>query len=158
LMSLPHSDLTRGPDRPPPLELAGERIAATICYESLFGAQQLHYLPDATLLVNVSNDAWFGNSIAPHQHLQIARMRAAEVGRYLLRSTNTGVSAVIDPFGRVVSRLPQFEPAILRDTVQGFTGRTPYAVWGNYLVVVAALAVLALGALAARRVSRPARN
>jgi apolipoprotein N-acyltransferase len=158
LMSLPHTDLLPGADSPPPLELAGERIAATICYESLFGAQQLHYLPDATLLVNVSNDAWFGDSIAPHQHLQIARVRAAEAGRYMLRSTNTGVSAVIDPFGRVVSRLPQFETAALRGSVQGFTGRTPYAVWGNYLVVTAALMALIGAGLAAWRLSLPARD
>ena len=83
----------------PPMQIAGELVAVTICYEDVFGAEQLHYLPDATLLVNVSNDAWFGDSIAPHQHLQIARVRAAEAGRYLLRATNTGVTAIIDPHG-----------------------------------------------------------
>ena len=144
LMSLPYSDAVPGPDGQPPLDFAGERIAVTICYEDVFGAEQLHYLPEATLLVNVSNDAWFGNSIAPHQHLQIARVRAAEAGRYLLRATNTGVSGIIDPHGRVVAASPQFEPHVLKGTVEGFTGLTPYARWGNTGVVIAALLVLLL--------------
>ena len=122
----------------------------TICYEDLFGAEQLHYVPAATILVNVSNDAWFGDSIAPHQHLDIARVRAAEVGRYMLRATNTGVSAIIDPSGRVVARSPQFEPDLLEGAVQGFTGSTPYARWGNFAVVLIALAVL-LAAYVSRR-------
>ncbi|MEE8249062.1 MAG: nitrilase-related carbon-nitrogen hydrolase, partial [Gammaproteobacteria bacterium] len=126
----------------PPLDVAGEKIAVTICYEDVFGAEQLHYFPEATLLVNVSNDAWFGDTIAPHQHLQIARVRAAEVGRYLLRATNTGVSAIIDARGGVVARSPQFEPHVLKGAVQGFTGATPYVRWGNYGVVIGALVVL----------------
>ena len=95
------------------------------------------------MLVNVSNDAWFGDSIAPHQHLDIARIRAAEVGRYLLRATNTGISAIIDPSGRVVAQSPQFEPQLLEGAVQGFTGSTPYVRWGNFAVVLIALIVLA---------------
>jgi apolipoprotein N-acyltransferase len=142
LLELPYTDGVPGPKNPPPIDLAGERIAATICYEDVFGAEQLHYLPDATLLVNVSNDAWFGDSIAPHQHLQIAQVRAAEAGRYLLRSTNTGITAVIDPRGQVVQTVPQFEAAVLKHTVRGYTGATPYARWGNYLVIVAAALVL----------------
>ena len=142
LMSLPYTDAVRGEAGQPPLDVAGEKIAVTICYEDVFGAEQLHYLPEATLLVNVSNDAWFGDTIAPHQHLQIARVRAAEVGRYLLRATNTGISGIIDPHGRVVARSPQFEPHVLKGTVQGFTGATPYVRWGNYGVVIGALVVL----------------
>ena len=142
MMSLPNIDAVPGPDEQPPLEIFGERIAVTICYEDVFGSEQLDYLPDASLLVNVSNDAWFGDSIAPHQHLQIARLRAAEVGRYLLRSTNTGLTAIIDPNGRVVAQLPQFEPGVLEGSVQGFTGLTPYARWGNYPVILGAMLVL----------------
>jgi apolipoprotein N-acyltransferase len=142
LMTLPYTDAVPGDADQPPLDLAGERIAVTICYEDVFGAEQLHYLPGATLLVNVSNDAWFGDSIAPHQHLQIAQLRAAEAGRYLLRSTNTGISAVIDPRGRVAARIPQFEPGVLEYAVQGFTRATPYARWGNYPVVLLAFALL----------------
>ncbi len=144
LMSLPYSDAVSGAAGQPPLDVAGEKIAVTICYEDVFGAEQLHYFPEATLIVNISNDAWFGDSIAPHQHLQIARVRAAETGRYVLRATNTGVSAIIDPLGRVVARSPQFEPHVLKGTVQGFTGATPYVRWGNYAVVIGALIVLLL--------------
>jgi apolipoprotein N-acyltransferase len=143
LMNLPTGDAIPGAADQPPIEAAGEKLAITICYEDVFGAEQLQYLADATLLVNVSNDAWFGDSIAPHQHLQIARVRAAEAGRYLLRATNTGVTAVIDPKGRVVDELPQFHTGLLKAEVRGYTGSTPYARVGNYLVVVLALAALA---------------
>jgi len=121
----------------------------------VFGAEQLRYLADSTLLVNVSNDAWFGDSIAPHQHLQIARVRAAEAGRYLLRSTNTGVTAVIDPNGRLVDTLPQFQVGLLKATVRGYTGATPYARVGNWLVVgLALVSLLAVLVAAKRRIAR----
>jgi apolipoprotein N-acyltransferase len=151
LMNLPTGDAIPGPEDQPPLEVSGEKIAVTICYEDVFGAEQLRYLADATLLVNVSNDAWFGDSIAPHQHLQIARVRAAEAGRYLLRSTNTGVTAVIDTHGRVVEELPQFRVGVLKATVRGYTGATPYARVGNWLVVIVALATLATAYATTRR-------
>ena len=142
LMSLPYTDAVPGDPDQPPLDIAGERVGVSICYEDLFGAEQRHYLPEATLLINVSNDAWFGDTVAPHQHLQIARVRAAEASRYLLRATNTGITAVIDPRGRVVARSPAFEPHVLRSAVQGFTGRTPYALWGDWLAVIGATLVL----------------
>jgi apolipoprotein N-acyltransferase len=151
LNNLPSTDMTAGEPDQPPLSIAGERIAVTICYEDLFGAEQLHSLPDATLLVNVANDAWFGDSIGPHQHLQIARVRAAEAGRYLLRATNTGVSAVVDPAGAIVATLPSFQAGVLTATVRGHVGRTPYARWGNYAVVLGASLVLA-AALGWRRI------
>jgi apolipoprotein N-acyltransferase len=151
LMNLPTGDAIPGAADQPPLSVAGEKVAVTICYEDVFGAEQLRYLADATLLVNVSNDAWFGDSIAPHQHLQIARVRAAEAGRYLLRSTNTGVTAIIDPNGRVVDSLPQFHAGVLKATVRGYTGATPYGRVGNYLVVVLALVLLLAVLVAAKR-------
>ncbi|HWN38638.1 MAG TPA: nitrilase-related carbon-nitrogen hydrolase, partial [Gammaproteobacteria bacterium] len=93
-----------------------------------------------------------GDSIAPHQHLQIARVRAAEAGRYLLRATNTGVTAVIDPNGRVVDSLPQFHAGVLKAMVRGYTGATPYARVGNWLVVVLALvSLLAVRVVSLRR-------
>jgi apolipoprotein N-acyltransferase len=146
-MELPNIDTQPGPPGQPPIALLGERIAVTICYEDVFGAEQLDSFPEATLLVNVSNDAWFGDSLAAHQHLQIARMRAAEVRRYQLRSTNTGITAVIDPYGQVVSRLPQFEPGVLRESVRGMTGSTPYIAWGNFAAVLLALGALGAGVL-----------
>ena len=145
LMNLPYTDITAGAPNQPLIDAAGQQIAVTICYEDVFGAEQLRYLPAATLLVDVSNDAWFGDSIAPHQHLQIAQVRAAEAGRYLLRATNTGVTAVVDDAGRVEATLPQFEPAVLKATVRGFEGATPYARVGNWAVVL-----LAIGAVLAR--------
>ena len=140
LMNLPYTDLMPGAPNQPLIDAVGERIAVTICYEDVFGAEQLRYLPEATLLVDVSNDAWFGDSIAPHQHLQIAQVRAAEVGRYLLRATNTGVTSVVDDRGRVEETLPQFEPSVLKATVRGFEGATPYARVGNWAVLLLALA------------------
>jgi apolipoprotein N-acyltransferase len=144
LMNLPSTDAAPGESDQPPLAVAGERLGVTICYEDVFGAEQRHYLPTATLLVNVSNDGWFGDSIAPHQHLQIARLRAAEAGRYLLRATNTGISAIIEPGGAVVATLPPFEQGVLTGTVRGYSGLTPYARFGNLPVVLGALLVLAV--------------
>ncbi|MDX1562932.1 MAG: apolipoprotein N-acyltransferase, partial [Gammaproteobacteria bacterium] len=125
-MNILFPDLEPGEPDQPVIELLGERIAVTICYEDVFGAEQLYAFPDASLMINVSNDAWFGRSIAADQHLQIARMRSLEVRRPQLRATNTGITAVIDPFGRVVDALPPFEPGVLRATVTGVTGTTPY--------------------------------
>jgi apolipoprotein N-acyltransferase len=152
LMNLPYTDITAGAPNQPLLDAAGEQLAATICYEDVFGAEQLRYLPAATLLVDVSNDAWFGDSIAPHQHLQIAQVRAAEAGRYLLRATNTGVTAVVDNLGRVEQVLPQFKPSVLKATVRGFEGATPYARVGNWAVVLLAVgaALATLPAFAGR--------
>ncbi len=155
LMSLPYSDAVPGPDGQPPLDVAGQRIAMSICYEDVFGAEQLHYLPQATLLVNVSNDAWFGDSIAPHQHLEIARVRAAEAGRFLLRATNTGISGIIDPAGNVVATSPQFEPQVLKGTVRGYSGATPYARWGNVAVLTACCVVLLLQFATTKLTMRP---
>jgi apolipoprotein N-acyltransferase len=154
LMNLPYIDLGVGADDQPPLDVAGERLGVTICYEDVFGAEQLRYLADTTLLVNVSNDGWFGESIAIPQHLQIARVRAAEAGRYLLRSANRGITAVIDPHGRVVDTIEPFRAGVLRATVRGYTGGTPYARVGNYLVVGLALVILVAQFAAARAVAR----
>ena len=150
-MNLPTADAIPGDADQPPFTAAGEKLAITICYEDVFGAEQLRYLGDATLLVNVTNDAWFGDSIAPHQHLQIARVRAAEAGRYLLRAANTGVTAVIDPKGALVDTLPQFRVGVLKAAVRGHTGSTPYASVGNYLIVVLCASALAVVFVAARR-------
>ncbi len=147
LMSLPYSDTTAGPPRPPLISVAGHKVALSICYEDAFGAEQLYAFPEASLLVNVSNDAWFGDSIAPHQHLQIAQMRSIEAGRWQLRATNTGITAFIDPRGRLHSRSPQFETAVLSAEVEPRTGRTPYAATGNWPVVTASLGLLLLASL-----------
>jgi len=154
-MDLAFIDTRPGDPAQAPIGLLGERIAVTICYEDVFGAEQLHSFPDATLLVNVSNDAWFGDSIAPHQHLQIARMRSAEVRRWQLRATNTGLTALIDPHGELAASLPQFEPGVLRGTVPGMTGSTPYIVWGDFAVVLLAAVAVAVYRLRTKLTIRP---
>lgn len=143
MLSLPHSDLTPGDDVQPLLETpAGVKLSAAICYEDAYGAEQLYALPDAGILVNVSNDAWFGDSIAPHQHLQIARMRSLEAGRHTIRATNTGISAFIGPKGKVHESGAQFVPVVMTRDVQPMTGSTPYTVFGNWLVLIACSVVL----------------
>ncbi len=151
LMSLPYDDFTPGVSRQPVLSAAGQKLGLTICFEDAFGSEQLGVLRDATLLINVTNNAWFGDSTAPHQHMQIARMRAREAGRYLVRSTNDGITAAIDPQGKIVARLPQFKEAVLRVTVQPMRGLTPYARFGNYPVVLGAGALLAWAVWRRRR-------
>jgi apolipoprotein N-acyltransferase len=142
LHSLPYYDMTPGPEFQAPLKAGGERLAATICYEDAYGADELEELPNATLLVNVTNNAWFGDSSAPHQQLQMARFRAIEAGRFLMRATSNGVTAVIAPDGEVVSRIPQFQAGILRADVQPRTGLTPYAQTGNWPILSLAFLVL----------------
>ena len=142
LMKIPMSDFSAGPNRKPVVRAANEIIGVSICYEDVFGEEIISALPDATLLVNISNDAWFGDSIAPHQHLQMARMRALETGRYMLRATNTGVSAIINEKGNITTSSPQFIPHVTSDKVKSFEGLTPYARFGNWLVIVAAFLLL----------------
>jgi len=154
MMNLPYSDLSRGADRQAPLLVRGTGLAPTICYEDAYGAEQLVFQPAAGVLVNVSNDAWFGDTLAPHQHLQIARMRALETGRPMARATNTGISAFIDERGRVTDVAPQFRPAVLEGGVQPRAGATPYARTGNAPVVGLAVALLVAAFLAGGR--RPA--
>jgi apolipoprotein N-acyltransferase len=146
LMSLPYNDFTAGTSHQAGLAAAGQKLGLTICYEDAFGSQQLEVLRQATLLINVTNDAWFGDSTARHQHLQIARMRALEAGRFLIRAANDGITAAIDAQGTVVASLPQFQEAVLRTEVQPMTGLTPYARLGNYPVVIGALSLLAIAA------------
>jgi apolipoprotein N-acyltransferase len=143
LMSLPYDDFTAGSRHQPILSAAGQKLGMTICFEDAFGSAQLHTLRQATLLINVTNNAWYGDSTAPHQHLQIARMRALEAGRFEVRAANDGITAVIDPRGRIVARLAQFQEDVLRANIQPMTGLTPYARLGNYPVVLATLLLLA---------------
>jgi apolipoprotein N-acyltransferase len=151
LMSLPYDDFTAGPAHQPLFKAAGQKLGLTICYEDAFGARQLDVLREATLLINVTNNAWYGDSTAPHQHLQIARMRALESGRFLVRAANDGITAAIDAHGRVVARLPQFQEAVLRAQVQPMTGLTPYARFGNIPVTGAAILLLAAALWRRRR-------
>jgi apolipoprotein N-acyltransferase len=141
-LAIPLSDFSRGPAHPKPLSLANELVAPNICWEDAFGEDIIRQLPQATLLVNVSNVAWFGDSLAPAQHLQISRMRAIETGRYMLRATNTGVTAIVDARGRVVAKLPEFTQGALEGDAQGYSGASPYVRFGNLPVVALCLGIL----------------
>ena len=150
VLSIPLSDFSRGAPDQAPLALAGQRIAPNICYEDVFGAEIARALPEASLLVNLSNVAWFGDSLAPAQHLAIARLRAVETGRMHLTATNTGITAAIDRDGRVLKRLAQFTEGRLEIEAQGYSGATPYVRLRDWPVVVFSLALLCLFAFRAR--------
>ena len=157
VLQIPLSDFSRGRLDQQPMAIAGQRVAINICYEDVFGEEIINQLPQATLLVNVSNDAWFGRSIGPQQHLQISQMRALETGRYMLRATNTGVTAIIDERGRVLETIEIFTTAALHGSAQGFTGATPYVRTGNYPMLGLAVLLLSIGLLSAFRAARKTR-
>ncbi|MCE7913498.1 MAG: apolipoprotein N-acyltransferase [Nitrosomonas sp. PRO4] len=157
VLQIPLSDFSRGSVDQQPMELAGQRVAINICYEDVFGEEIIYQLPQATLLVNVSNDAWFGRSIGPQQHLQISQMRALETGRYMLRATNTGVTAIINERGQVLQTIEIFTTAALHGLAQGFIGATPYVRTGNYPVLGLAGLLLCVGLLSAFRTVRKTR-
>lgn len=152
LMQIPLGDFTRGAALQAPFAVKDQWLLPNICYEDLFGeeiADQLaasHFSgqPSASILLNMSNIGWFGDSLALPQHLQISQMRSLETGRPMLRATNTGVTAVINPQGKVMAQLPPFTRGTLAATVQGTGGMTPYILYGNGSVV--GLAWLALAA------------
>ncbi|MBI2381666.1 MAG: apolipoprotein N-acyltransferase [Gammaproteobacteria bacterium] len=137
---LPMSAFTAG-ESGAALKSGGITLNPAICYEIAYPLQVAAV--DADAILTVSNDAWFGDSIGPHQHLEIARMRALENGRPLIRATNNGITALVDAQGRVTARLPQFEPGVLSGEIQPTTGRTPFARFGAGLL--AGLAALMLG-------------
>jgi apolipoprotein N-acyltransferase len=149
--NMPMSSFTPGEQQQALLQAAGQRIAASVCYEDAFAEEMRDFLPEATLLVNGSNNAWYGDSLAPHQHLQISRMRALEFGRPMLRATTNGISAIIAPDGKLVKSSPQFETAIVQATVQPMQGATPYIRFGNYPLLIFILVLLGLGFLRGRR-------
>ncbi len=152
LLAIPLSSFSAGETtRPPLLTLAGHQVGIGICYEDAFGRDVNQALPQASFLVNASNDAWFGDSLAPHQHLAMARLRAAETGRWLLRATNTGVSAVIDDRGQVVVRSPQFQVDLLQALVQPRAGATPYVRVGDWGAVALTLLLMVGTVVAGRR-------
>lgn len=128
-IKIPLSDFNSGGDEQQPLNVAGHQLSTTICYEVAYPDLTFSNLPDADLMVTISNDGWFGDSLAPWQHLQIARMRALESARPMLRSTNTGITAVIDHTGMVTAQLPRSEQGVLEAMVQPMRGDTPYISW-----------------------------
>ena len=151
ILKIPLSDFSPGGTDQRPLAVAGQRVAVNICYEDAFGEEIIQQLPEATLLANVSNVAWFGDSLAPAQHLRISRMRALETGRWMLRATNTGVTAIVDSRGDVIARLPTFTEGVLNGKAQGRSGATPYVLAGNYPIVILSLLCIGAGIFSAQR-------
>ena len=151
---LPMSGLSPGEPGQPPLRGAnGIMLGMAICYEIAYPELVRHRGKGADALVTLSNDTWFGGSIGPLQHMQIARMRALENGRYVLRATNNGVTAIIDESGRVAAELPQFVPGVLTGVFHRTRGTTPFARFGSILVVAPLILFLAAvigGRVAAR--------
>jgi len=142
MANIPMSDFARGAEEQKPMRLAGLNAAINICYEDAFGEEIIRALPAADVLINISNVAWFGDSLAPPQHLQIARMRALETGRMMLRATNTGMTAIVGADGRVNQVLPPFTRAALSGDVRAYTGSTPYVRTGNWPIVILTLLIL----------------
>lgn len=155
-LNMPLSDLSRGSKLQKPMQLGSmkrdnssinsQKVAVNICYEDVFGEEIIRQLPAATLLVNISNDAWYGQSNAAYQHMQFSQARALETGRMVLRATNTGATAMIDTHGNVVAQAPNFTQTTLNVTTQGYTGSTPYVRWGNELfLAICFIAFLFIG-------------
>lgn len=134
-VKIPMSDIASGDEDQPLLTVAGVPVGISICFEEAFARNVIRDLPEAKLLVNVSNDAWFERSHELHQHHTIARMRALEAGRYMIRSTNTGITSLIGPHGEVVKQLPKFETGVLKAEVQPLSGATPFVRWGDLMIV-----------------------
>jgi len=148
---VPMSDFNAG-TAPRPLLRVGKRLAGvSICYEDVFPAEVTEALPEAAYLINVSNDAWFGDSLAPHQHLEMARMRARENGRWLVRATNTGISAILDHRGRIAGRVPAFQRGAYTAEVQPRRGATPFVRLGSRLTIDVAFLMLVTALLCMRR-------
>ena len=149
---LPMSRSQPGAEEQPLLKAAGLDLAMAICYEIAYPKAVAEHGRGADVLVTVSNDTWFGSSIGPMQHAQMARMRAIENGKYVLRATNNGVTALIDDRGVVIAELPQFEQGVLTGTVQATSGATPFARFGNTpLLGVLAISAVGLGVVSVRR-------
>jgi apolipoprotein N-acyltransferase len=132
---LPMSGFVPGPQHQPLIHAAGQPLGITICYEDAFTEEVRATLPEASLLVNATNNAWYGDSFAPHQHLQISRSRALEAGRPVLRVTTNGISAFIDHKGQLGTQSPQFEQAVITESVQPRAGATPYVQFGPWPLI-----------------------
>jgi len=141
-LDMPMSGFTPGPETQAPMSLSGHLLAVNICYEDTFGREIARPLPEAELLVNISNMAWYGKSLAADQHAQFSQLRAVETSRWMLRSTNTGVTAAINEKGKIVAALPQFTRGVLEVAAVPRQGMTPYVRWKDWPIYLGLLAVL----------------
>ncbi|MDX1457541.1 MAG: nitrilase-related carbon-nitrogen hydrolase, partial [Marinobacter sp.] len=147
-------EFSRGPERQSPLQVGSTRVMPYICYEVAYPDFVAANARRADLLITISNDGWFGDSIGPLQHLQIARMRALETGRYMIRGTNNGVTAIINQRGEVTESIPQFTRSTLRGEVYPAKGETPYMQSGSWPILT--LAAILIVFSRERIIPRPA--
>ncbi len=152
IVTLPAGDISAA-DEAVMLDVRGHGIASSICYEDAFGNEMADFFPQAELLLNISNDAWFGDSLAPPQHLQIAQMRSLELGRPMMRANNTAVTAFIDYKGKIISKAPGFEVTSLTYDIQPRQGSTPFSIWKNMPIVVFSCLLISLSLLFNRTIS-----
>jgi apolipoprotein N-acyltransferase len=146
LLNIPMSNFTAGPDKQPQFLANNITIAPTICYEITYPEEFLDFFPAAQLILNISDDSWFGHSVAEYQQLEIAQMRSIETGRYQMIATNTGITAIINPDGTIQQQAPTFQTYILNGYIVPMTGSTPWIIFGKYiwLLLVFAMALLYL--------------
>ena len=145
---------SRGSDNQSPLRVRGHNLGAAVCYEVAYPDTTRKNAINTDFLLTISNDAWFGTSAGPLQHLQMVQMRALENGRWFMRATNTGVTAIIDHKGRIVKRAPQFERTVLRGDIQARVGNTPFMRFGNYPILIVIALLLLLSYLGKRATPR----
>ncbi len=144
-LNFPMNDLSSGKMDQPSIRANGVDVAIAICFEITYGAMIAKDSHNRDLLVTISEDGWFGDSIGPYQHLQIARMRSLETGRFLVRGTNQGITAIVQPDGTIIKRIPQFETKILQGHIRTVEGSTPYMKWFDIPVVIACYLMLVPG-------------
>lgn len=141
---MPTSHFMGGPEKQEALRVGAFRVAPSICYEVVYPEQVAWGARRSDLLITISNDAWFGDSIGPLQHLQMARMRALENGRYMIRGTNNGISAIIDQRGRIQGATEQFVASTLTGEVEPMLGKTPFGSFGPRPIIIGCLLGLLL--------------
>ena len=148
---IPMSDISNGATKQPPMQARGIPFAGSICYEITFPTEVLKDLPQSQFLVVISDDSWFGRSLAPAQHAQMAQMRALETGRYILMSTNDAITAIIDDKGQIQNFAPPYEEFVLTGHVQAMIGSTPWVKMGIYPLIICLLLLLLWGWVLQRR-------
>ncbi len=142
--NMPMSGFSAGDSEQPPMLIKGHNAVVTLCYEDVFPQDMLQQIPRSQFMINLSNNGWYGDSLAPHQHLEMARMRALESSRELIRSTTSGISALVDSKGKILVKGPQFKQAVVNGKIQPRTGTTPYVYWANYPIILLFMAALLL--------------
>lgn len=142
--NLPMSDFSRGEANQSLLTVRNYKVAPFICYEVVYPDFVASFGADSNLLVTISNDTWFGHSIGPKQHLQMAQMRALESGRWMARATNNGITVIIDNKGKIVKEIPSFKEGVLQGEVTLVTGKTPYQCWQSYFILLLSTVFLSL--------------